>query len=167
MARVLAVDHGDEPLDVEPRPDQQAVDVLSERHAAVEDVGRGGVVVDPEMLLEDGLERVGQRRVADVVQQGGGADQAAFRRRKLAQVGVEQRQPRHAEAVLVARVAPAAGLAVGRRDAGIVDAAEEAHVAQAREGGGRDQAGQERVGAGRRRGVERRLEIVVWPPVPL
>ena len=88
----------------------------------------------PKCLLEDRLERMGQRRVADVVQQRRGADQPALLGRQLAQVGIEQRQPRHAEAVLVARVAAAAGPAVGRRDAGVVDAAEEADVAQAREG---------------------------------
>ena len=116
---------------------------------AAKDLLGGLVVIDGELRLEHGFEGMRQRGVSDIVQQGRDRDQAPLVRPELPDVRIEQRQPGDAEAMLVARVAAATGLAVRRRDAGVVDAAEEADVAQPLEGRGRDQAGQQRVDVGR------------------
>ena len=103
-AMVSAFNHGDNLVGIKAVACQHLRDLPSQRRFSTNDPKAGGMMGDPKTALEDRLQGVGERAMADIMKQPGDCEKVGVALGEVSFPGVEKRQPCDADTVVVAVV---------------------------------------------------------------
>ena len=103
-AMVSAFNHGDYLVGIKAVACQHFRDLPSQRRFSANDLKACFVMRDPETALEDRFQGVGERAMADIMKQPGDCEKEGVALGEVSLPGVEKRQPRDADTVVVAVV---------------------------------------------------------------